>query len=267
MLRKLMKYDFRALSRILLPLYGAVLGLGLLNGILIRLSMENYLYGVLGDSLLGGITMIYVLSLMGVGIVTLILLLSNYFKSMFGAEGYLTHTLPVSSTTHILSKTLSAFVWFLICSVVIIFSLLLMALTIAPQEFAEVFGYLGMFFEDLAGAIGAWNVIAFVIEFAVMIVFANLCSVLMFFCAMGIGQCARKNKILASFGVYMGMNFVINLLSTLLTSVFFVNLYALSDAVAIAHIVFLSTILFSVILALVFFFVNREVIDNRLNLE
>ena len=103
MLGKLIKYEFRATRRTMLPLYAALLCVALLT----RLSMSalsapgggahhgflNFVAGIMG--------MLFGLLTFALGFITLFLMAQRFQKNLLGDEGYISFTLPVTVSQNI----------------------------------------------------------------------------------------------------------------------------------------------------------------------
>ncbi len=105
MLGKLLKYEVKAAGKVMPALY---LGIGLTYGL-------GKLAGVLGiEQMKTG----FAIACAGVGIaamvLALILTVMRYAKGLFGAEGYLTQTLPVGKGTLIVSKVITGYLLILL---------------------------------------------------------------------------------------------------------------------------------------------------------
>ena len=129
MLKKLMKHDFRALSRTLFPLQIGVLGGGLVATLLTALTIrlgENA-SGTGGSALLRQLIMgvsatasvLIGIAIMASALVTLLLICYHFYRSFLGDEGYLTFTLPVPTSKLIWSKLLTGMFWTLINSLLL----------------------------------------------------------------------------------------------------------------------------------------------------
>lgn len=109
MLGKLMKYEFRS-GYILLPI---------LFGISLIFGVSSYLFQL--GNLIGVSTILSFFSLfiaIGSTFVGMIFAGIRFYKGNFSAEGYLTHTLPISDSKIIFSKLIPAYVALLACYVV-----------------------------------------------------------------------------------------------------------------------------------------------------
>ncbi len=110
MLGKLLKYELKAMGRVLLPLYVVMIAACGLFALNIKLSEHSTLaaifdrFIILTGTLMG-------LAIVAVTAVMVILIVQRFYKNLLGTEGYLMFTLPATTLDHILSKVISAFVW------------------------------------------------------------------------------------------------------------------------------------------------------------
>ena len=121
MLGKLIKYEFKATGRLLLPVYGALLlmggvvNLGLtLQG---KLPVLKFAQGVL--------IFAYVALMVAAFALSFFVVISRFYKNLICDEGYLMFTLPVKAGTHLLAKTVVSTVWSVGTCLVAVGSLLL----------------------------------------------------------------------------------------------------------------------------------------------
>ena len=116
MLRKLLKHEFRATARIMVPLYLIVLAMGFGGGLSIQgLALDGR-----------WIKLACVLGCAALCIITAVFLIWRFSHNLLGDEGYLMLTLPVSVHKHIGAKMLAAAVWFLVSLVVAVLTLVLL---------------------------------------------------------------------------------------------------------------------------------------------
>ncbi|MEG2298826.1 MAG: hypothetical protein RSB75_04435, partial [Anaerovoracaceae bacterium] len=101
MLGNLFKYEVKALARILVPLYGAWIGVSILLGISVKFLDDSPFFIGITSLLYGAATFASIFT-------TIFLIVSRFVKNIFGAEGYMMLTLPIKTGTHIWAKSLSA---------------------------------------------------------------------------------------------------------------------------------------------------------------
>ena len=106
MLRKLMKYDLKYYRKIMLPLWAVLIIYGIVHGINTVFNYETFYDHIpIKAQAIVVVTGIYFIFC-----VNIILVIKRFWKSMYGKESYLTHTLPVTVRKLILSKVFSAII-------------------------------------------------------------------------------------------------------------------------------------------------------------
>ena len=122
MLGRLIKYELRSTSRIMLFIYAAVLAAGVVLGVVTRVDLAlgraQFLNSsvVIGEDAPGvaGVILIilialYALLLTVMAVLTIIMIILRFNNSLLQGEGYLMHTLPVPTWMHVASKLIVAF--------------------------------------------------------------------------------------------------------------------------------------------------------------
>lgn len=107
MLNKLLKYDFKSLSKILIPVYLVSLLLAVVTRIANMLAEQFNIFSVPSSF----ISAIFIVALIAIPIMTFIFTILKFYQNLIKDEGYLMHTLPVSTNNLILSKTISSTVF------------------------------------------------------------------------------------------------------------------------------------------------------------
>ena len=106
MLRKLMKYDLKYYRKIMLPLWAVLIIYGIVHGINTVFNYETFYDHIpIKAQAIVVVTGIYFIFC-----VNIILVIQRFWKSMYGKENYLIHTLPVTVRKLILSKVFSAII-------------------------------------------------------------------------------------------------------------------------------------------------------------
>ena len=155
MFGKLFKYDFKSNYKWYCITFAILLSLSILMGFITGSSlrpevMERYSDYPMATS--GVIVTLYLLFLLlfsascAVFLSNTIIIIRRFYKNVFGREGYLTWTLPVTPHQILLSKLLSAFVWTLLCMLTMFISGLVIfgiALSITGYSFNEILKYIG----------------------------------------------------------------------------------------------------------------------------
>ena len=155
MFGKVFKYEMKAVRRILLPLYGAMILVAFLFALSSMLSMnlselrDRVPYFV--DILQVLLSLLFFGGLIACSVVTFVVLARRFYSNFLGNEGYLQLSLPVDIRTHLAARTLSAFIWNLLggvtaclalAAVILVFSFQVHDLTGIWKNIADTFRYL-----------------------------------------------------------------------------------------------------------------------------
>ena len=138
-----MKYEFRAVARIVLPMFivslcaAMIMSMGfILDGRVFHFTAatENEVLPVLFGiaEVLVGLGLIFLM--IAINIAVFIMIVHRFYVSFFTDEGYLTFTLPLTIDCHLMIKLVSMFLWNLLTLIVTVISFLI----ILPFEISVV---------------------------------------------------------------------------------------------------------------------------------
>ena len=121
MFGKLVKHEFHATARFALPLCGMMLALAVLAGMVLRFwgDLPSGAFSTAGNAII----ILYGMSLFAVSVGIFVILMQRFKQNLFGNEGYLTRTLPVSVHGLLLSKLLVAVCWYIAAGVLMMLSM------------------------------------------------------------------------------------------------------------------------------------------------
>ncbi|HRX57690.1 MAG TPA: hypothetical protein P5075_02850 [Eubacteriales bacterium] len=290
MLGKLMKHDFRALSRTLFPLQIGILAGGLLATLLtvltVRLSNASWA-GSNGSTMLKELIMAASTTmsvLIGIAIaasafVTILLICIHFYRSFLCDEGYLTFTLPVSTSNLLWSKLLTGIFWLLINAVVICVTILIFAVfgtTSAGIANQSVLDLIKQFFTEFLPRAAQYISIPLVIVECVIVGLLAIASQMLelYFAIIVGGQIAKKHRILAAIGMYLLINMGVGIISSVFTSVvaFGEGVWEITLNTAQEVGTFFTSVFgwYGVLfagLSVLFFLVSRSILKKNLNLQ
>ena len=257
MFGKLMKYELKSLLKGLLPLYGAILAVALINAVMASFGIGNSIDGLPQVTAM----LLYFGLCVAVAVVTFLVIIQRFYKGLLGQEGYLMFTLPVPTWQLTLSKLLGAVITTILSGIVGILSILILGSLNINW---------GLFFRDFADIFPHWTLDAtlFVIELIVLMLVGVAAMILEIYVAMALGHLANKHRIAMSFVWFVVLQTVLSFLTGLSAMalsywpffpVFYVNLSA--------HGMMWMMILPCLIEAAVFYFGTTWILKNKLNLE
>ncbi|MBQ9664149.1 MAG: hypothetical protein IJV40_13460 [Oscillospiraceae bacterium] len=215
MLGKLIKHEFRATARTMLPAMGALAALSLLA----NLSIRGLTSG-LSDVPVLRIVFILILVFFGIGIVAaavmaLVIMISRFYRNLLKDEGYLMFTLPVSVHSIVWSKLIVSLVWFLLTALLIFVILALTALNLSNTNLEMIIEQLPSWNDlmQMLDELGIRSqVMTFLFQWILAMVIGTLVTCLHFYASMSLGHMFTKSKILLSVVFFIGMSFLFNLM-------------------------------------------------------
>ncbi|MDR1131266.1 MAG: hypothetical protein LBL15_02475 [Oscillospiraceae bacterium] len=223
MLSKLIKHDFRALSRVLLPTQLAILAAAILATAGFAVNLRGSSSGLPGEGFAGLIRMIasvlsavMLIAVIAASILIAFIIFQRFYKNLMSDEGYLTFTLPVTTAELLWSKLITAVLWTAISSVVLIICVNIFILFGTGRGFVNLDAYRALFrfFGEAGRLIGA-RLLLPVAELLLFALVATLFGILHVYLALIIGGVvAHKRKLLAGIGFYFAINIGVSVLST-----------------------------------------------------
>ena len=278
MLRKLIKYDFKALSRYLIVIHAmllitAVLGRLLFVGRLMsdpgRLSNAGAIATIIG-------IIIYVILFMTAVFGTMLMIAICFYKNLYSDEGYLTHTLPVTRGQLLISKTVSGSVWTLLDMMMVILSLFILVLT------RPVLDSFSSSWDELLSAMGfpaSTGYGKILLAFAVLFIVSAVGNVVLIYVSITIGQLFSNHRVLGAVVVYFVINTIVSIICSIAGTVFSMSsfIHAADESSFVMMVndgviyqvyarLFLFSLVLEIILAIGAYTVTYLLMQKKLNL-
>ena len=267
MVRKLMKYDFASYLRLILPVQMILLGIAAINRF-VRFfeDTSSTVYNIIFTSS----EVLYVIAVLVCIILTTVTAIVRFYQGMYSNEGYLSHTLPVTPTQHILSKLFVSLLFELGSLFAIFLSFCIVTFGELTLELFKAGFYLLHRFELTFG----YSAFLLVAEFILALFAYTVMGLLMLYFCISVGQLAKRKKILLAFGVFFGLYVAWQIFGTVLIIIFSINpeimknivLFAANHTSAFLHILLWGTVVFCAILGTAFFGLTRHLMSKKLNL-
>lgn len=213
MIRKLLKYDLKAIARYLLPLYVVFLAISFVNGFIKPFDILDNASGFNLQVLISiMLIIIFYIMMFGILLGTIIIQIQRFQKNLLSDEGYLSFTLPVKTWQHVLSKLISSLMWIILSILVILFAFSIMtrvsipglidALTVSFNEIGMVFGSSG------------YIIMPVYLILVLVQMWLTICN------SITIGHHFENHKIIASFATYFIFYFITQAL-TIITAIIY----------------------------------------------
>lgn len=263
MFGKLMKYEMKSLTRGLLPLYGAILAVAVINRVLMGISLNS------GMGLPVIIAMMVYFGLcVAVGVVTIMAVVQRFYKGLLCDEGYLMHTLPVRPVELVLSKLTGATVMTILSGVVGVVSVLIL---MSVDGFFAV-DWLGGF-RDLFRNFPSWPLAVF--ECLLVGLFCVTGQIAQLYAVMALGHLSNKHRVAMSFVWYLVISTALSALLGIFVTVanatgldyWLTQLTSAMNSSLCLHLGLIFTVLAYLVKTAIFCGVTNHVLTNKLNLE
>lgn len=276
MLRKLLKYEFKASGRILLPIYGALVLLGAVSGIFTginpELTWDNRFLSLLQVLLI----VIYSALFAASAIFAVIISIIRFKKNLLGSEGYLMHTLPVTASSNIAAKLIVSMCYQILSVVTAFVSIFMFILS----TWIVCGGIQNFTTSDINDILIAWDQIKSMLTaqmatnfafYALETVILSLAAIagfdLMIYAAMSIGYSFNSNKTAKSVLTYIGFYVATQIINLFLIRIFYPVASNIPSGYAAPHAFFLGLTVLYLVYAIVYFFITNYFLKNKLNLQ
>ena len=214
MLGKLLKYEFRATSRTMLPALAVLTVLIILSNISVRLLDTSV--GTLLRIVAVLVLILTFIALFAAEIIPVVLMVQRYHRNILSSEGYLMHTLPVSVHSLVWSKLIVSLVWLLVINLALFLLGSLSVLFLSGTNLGELFAGFPSWAEIRAflarADIGMWEILLPMAELQLIVILSGLVVCLYFYASMSLGYMFTRKKGLMSALMFIALGVVLSIL-------------------------------------------------------
>lgn len=281
MLGKLIKNEFKTTWQSMMGIYLAAGITAVVMVLLIAFKLK--VITTLGSITLVGISVVAL-------IMTIIMVITNYYRSMFSIQGYLTFTLPVKSSQLLFSKTIVSFIWILLSFVLAGAILVFLFFYLVAQASDGIKGITKSFYDMLQQIKGIPDVstVKFLLALLTVVGFISLlafvCKVYFSMTIANTKMFGKMNTTLASIIVYVLIYIVSQIINVLCVKfvplAFIINgnevrieftrnmiEQVTNSSSAAAITIPIGGYIFSIIIAVVLYFITSNLIKTKVNLK
>lgn len=284
MLGKLIKYEFRSMSKVLYIIWIVIPLASILYGITIHFSLNSDYTDRVMPVIMTVSSIVYATLFIAMAIVTLVIIVARFYRGVLGTEGYLVNTLPVKSWQIITSKGLVSTVVTLIGCVISVAAIFIIVMIVMPiDEYFARIQYL------LEGTFSSPEATTYILEMGALTFFSVIAVIYQIYTSLSIGQLVTKNRILMALLAYFLINIASTILNSLVASlVIAVGRTSIAESVAALNPLtfgllgmlfstvdglenmsgyFIWSIAMLIVKIVVFHVVTNYILKNKLNLE
>lgn len=210
MLGKLIGYEMKAYSRIMVPIFIAVAALSVIIGLGLRFIPEW-----VGGNVLFALTLIlYIGLLVAIAVMTTILGINRYYGNLLGREGYFMFSLPVKTSTMMLAKTIGALIWTVLGAIVGGASIALISVIgFNTKDYAEIINAFKMLLTEIKPYTG------YFILWVIVIIMAVIQLIVQVYAAVSIGSQWSGHRLIGSILVYIGFEIIEAIIATIIRAI------------------------------------------------
>lgn len=262
MFGKLLKYEFKSIGKWYFALNAAVIAIAAILSFTIKQFTQQAdnagVFGTAIDKMLPlTLSLTFGALITGSLLSTLLIIINRFSKNIFGREGYLTLTLPVTSHQIILSKLVASFICSLFNLIILIFGI---AILIVPMvDFKDVV-------ETLSKVIKAEYILdnAFILSYLLV---SSLASILLLYFAISIGQLFSNRRGLMAFIAYFALMILFSVATTYLNLKVF-GFESTSEVLPYKEHVYLYVIIVEEFVEMLICYLGTHfIIKNKLNIQ
>lgn len=266
MLRKLIKYDFKAGSALHMGMYIVALLSALLCFATARLCKVYPANRLVAMMRLYSIFLVIIVVIV-LFAVTFISSIIRYYQNLTKDEGYLMHTLPVKGWQLHISKCIVTFVWLVIDTLYIE----LAYIVISDGKIFDVYDFIEMM-------LGKDEGIIFAVLMILVLILGYIQSMSIFYASVNIGSLSYSNKGVMSFVAYIVISLINQVVSWVFMAVFMFIL-SINNGGFIEMInsevmpegyfsgVEITSIVMSIFMTVVYSWISIHILSKRVNLE
>lgn len=271
MLGKLIKYDLMADWKKYATLYAATLlvSIMLFTTGKIKENIHNNIILEIIEDMFG---VVFTTLIVAIGVAVVVLTVMRFYKNVVRDEGYLTHTLPVHTWEILVSKLISAYIWFL--SAFVIGSICIGIGMGEPFWLFDAFKELAETISEARGAEEKSMIIQMMTTIMVSVILSPFFIMTTAYFCFAVGNLSNSHKLGISVLTFFGVNIAENIIATIVMVLFFLNsddsqwdTMSVIEALRMSNSIMLLTLIMSLAISAGFFIAAERIFAKKLNLE
>jgi hypothetical protein len=261
MLIKLLKYEFKATSRMLLPIYAAIIAVAFINRIFMGMDVNGWMATPQFISI-----STYVLLIISSFVITFIIMIQRFYKNLLGDEGYLMLTIPVSAWKNVVSKLFTSAIWTILSVVIAFISVLILmdseGLNTVRNEMGLIWSQGQVFFGSSFALL--------VTEIILYAIVSLLSSILLIYASISLGQLFSGHRVIGADLSYIGIYIVTQTILSIVIGIVATASGSLDMEITTYGLTLTAISVFlilNVIFAAAYFAITQIFLTKKLNLQ
>ncbi len=268
MLKKLMKYEWKAIWKVLLIINTFTI-LTTVIGLMAMYSLDGrYRQGISFISSL--IFILYYMTIIGTSFAMSIYVGIRFYKNLYTDEGYLMHTLPVTKRQLVLSKLLIHSLCLIITEIIVLISIVVLLFPLLAVLLNEPDLFLTSLLHDMAEMIRSteFSVPTLLVTAVVCNAIGMISGVLSIYCAITLGQTFRGHKVMGAILCYIGLYCLIQSVCSvfLMPQTTLLGSAGYNPMIYVVHAITTTSVV-SLFFGIICYCITLHMMKNRLNLD
>lgn len=195
----------------------------------------------------------------------------RFYKNLASNEGYLMHMLPVPTGHLILSKSIVALAWLVVCTLMGFGAYIASNaayLYVLGQEMSNAFSVteILMIIQEMFSALLGFvpNLVFVTVAVVLIIILSTVFSLLSLYLCIAIGQLWTAHRILGAFLSYLALSFILNVVMIIAMIVFI--LVSIQSLVTF-YVTLISSVLLILAAVIGCYYATLKIFKNKLNLQ
>ncbi|EJZ03541.1 hypothetical protein M3M_03565, partial [Streptococcus agalactiae STIR-CD-17] len=257
---KLLKYELKSVGKWYLTLSAAVLLVSIILGLVLKALGGNFSTDTNSTSAqIFTIILVLLLAMVISGslLSTFAIIIKRFYSNIFGRQGYLTLTLPVTTNQIICSKLLASLLWSISNIFIVIIGIILVILPLVG------IGQFVVAFPEIYKIISSSNAPLFIAYFFL----SYVAGTLLIYLSIAVGQLFTNKRVLMGIVSYCGISLLITFLTLIIDSIFHIDLFNSHANATSSQPVLLYNILVSIVEIAIFYMLTHSIIKYKLNIQ
>lgn len=259
MLRKLIKHELKGTYRRFAQMFIGLIGIAVATKIFTSINSGN----VILEFITSILACAYILCFFVAFVCCVAYNVDRFYKNLTKDQGYLSLTLPVTVSQHIISKSIVAVVWTILTNVCVV---LIAGIGFWGDGFEKVPGYIAETISDISKH-GIWGL---TMEAVIVFILSMLFYTLLFYESIALGQLVKNHRTLGSVLAFCA-NIVV-LMSALMGVANIIDfvlgnrlekLTEIQTSAILLHIFLFGMLIFSVI----YFIITKYIFERKFDIE
>ncbi|NLL77299.1 MAG: hypothetical protein GX235_08635 [Clostridiales bacterium] len=277
MLGKLFKYDWKSFWKVPAAINIFLLIITIIGAISLISPFWELDYEII-DTLMIVAILFYYLALFAGSIAVFAYIAIRYYKNVYTDEGYLTHTLPVAPRDIILSKLFVGAIWSFITALVMGISVfIILSTAISSVELWEIIQeFKSVVIPEFEREMGM-SIYVFTLLVLLYMIINTFFSILMIYSSISLGQMFTKHKVAGAVIWYIAEYVITQFGFSMIINIPLMKLFSYDSDINVSipagtigstvNMMLFSTMLITVIIGIILYFITEYMMRKKLNLD